>query len=287
MSRAKTQTATKHRVASTTIRSNSHAPAPSADATDVVEGLLQELRAGVPMSKAVAARHQAMAANPELSALVLRVLRLCRDTGASPIVAIERLLIVRAQSEEFESELEAEWATPRATVRLVVWLPIGFMALAQLLGLPILQAITGNALAKIAVAAGVLLLFGARSWSKRILLRSQPIKNSLADEIDLVSIALSAGLSFDRALQRSQSSPEVGVFLEQERILARSTGAPIAKLALTRADKLRVHAHRASRLRIKEAAVSLMWPLGVAVLPALILLLVIPLSVGFATPVAT
>lgn len=252
----------------------------------VVDELIQDLKAGVPLFKAFKARESALSVNPGLRDQLARITRLARTLGASPIAGFERILAVRRLSNEFESELESEWATPRATMRLVVWLPVGFIAFAQLLGLPIVQAVLNSLLAKISVAAGIALLIGARLWSKRILLRASPISNFLAEEVDLVAIAMSSGLSFDKALHTAGVSTEVGPLLTQERLLARSTGAPIAKLILGRADRLRQQTQRANRLRVKEAAVTLMWPLGVAVLPALILLLVVPLTVGFASPVA-
>jgi len=252
----------------------------------VVDELIQDLKAGVPLVKAFKARESALSVAPGLHGQLSRTIRLARTLGASPIDAFERVLAVRRMSKEFESELESEWATPRATMRLVVWLPVGFIAFAQLLGLPIVQAVLNNLLARISVAAGIALLLVARLWSKRILLRASPITNSLAEEVDLVALAMSSGLSFDKALDRAGVSTEVGPLLSQERLLARCTGAPIAKLILGRADLLRQQTQRANRLRVKEAAVTLMWPLGVAVLPALILLLVIPLTVGFASPAA-
>ena len=248
--------------------------------------LVQDLKAGVSLSRAWSKRESMLELEEPLKHRVTKLVNLCRSLGTSPVVALERLLSVARQSEEFNAELQAEWATPRATMRLVVWLPVGFIALAQLLGLPIFQAVSENLLAKVAVILGVLLLLFARYWSAKILAKAKPVETPHAEQIDLVAVALGAGLTFDKALDKVSAVSRVGELLVQERLLARTTGAPIAALALNRAERLRVLTQRQNRLRIREAAVTLMWPLGVAVLPSLILLLVVPLSVGFASPVA-
>ncbi len=253
---------------------------------EVLDQLVQDLKAGVALSKSWSQRVASFEADPQLKAQVAELVSLCRSLGASPTLALQRLLDVARQSQDFNAELEAEWATPKATMRLVVWLPVGFIAIAQVLGLPIFQAVAASALAKCAVFAGVFLLLAARAWSARILRTAAPKQDTLAQEIDLVAVSLSAGLPFDKALGKVKAQAEVGQLLVQERMLSRTTGAPIAKLALNRAQHLRILTQRQNRLRIREAAVSLMWPLGVAVLPALILLLVVPLSIGFASQTA-
>ena len=249
---------------------------------EALDQLVQDLKAGMPLTKAWSQRADSQEFDPQLKGQVVELISLCRSLGASPAQALERLLEVCRQAQEFDAELDAEWATPKATMRLVVWLPVGFIALAQALGLPIVQSVAVSSLAKGAVLAGAFLLLAARAWSARILRKAAPRQDAVAQQIDLVAIGLSAGLSFDKALGKAKAHAEVGQLLMQERMLSRTTGAPIAKLALNRAQRLRVLAQRQNRLRIREAAVSLMWPLGVAVLPALILLLVVPLSIGFA-----
>lgn len=248
---------------------------------EAIEDHIQQLRSGVALNKAWA-NQMGRLVDDALVEKAKALVKLCRSLGSSPVVALERLVEVERRCIDDQADLEGEWATPRATTKLVGWLPVGFVSLAQLLGLPILQSVAGSLLPKLAVGAGVLLLVLATYWSKRILKNATPILNNLADELDLLSVALAAGLSFDKSLDKIKASPELGQLLVSERMLSRATGAPIARLVLLRADRLRTQAKRKNQLRIKEAAVGLMWPLGAAVLPALILLLVIPLAVGFA-----
>lgn len=249
---------------------------------EALDEVIQQLKAGVPLSKSWANRPSELKESGQLEVKAHSLVKLCRSLGSSPVTALERLVEVERRRLDDSAELEGEWATPRATTRLVGWLPVGFISLAQLLGLPIFQAVATNVLAKFAVGAGVLLLVFARFWSRRILNRARPLLSDLADELDLLSVALTAGLSFEKSLDKIRASPELAQILVQERILARTTGAPIARLVLLRADRLRSKAKRQNQQRIREAAVGLMLPLGAAVLPALILLLVIPLAVGFA-----
>lgn len=245
--------------------------------------LAQRLRAGEAAGVAWKAVQHGLTGDPELKSRVAKILKTASALGAPVVCAIERAIEVQSQRHSALADLDSEFTAPKATARLVAWLPIGFLALTQLMGLPIVQAVQESLLAKISIALGVLLLILARLWSKRILKAAEPSKLDFAQSLELVAIAMRAGLGFTAALQKVGAPADTSALLAQERLLARTSGAPVAGLIEARADAIREKQARADRIRIREASIKLMWPLGAAVLPALILMLVVPLATGFAS----
>ncbi len=224
-----------------------------------------------------------LSANPQLMQRVAKLLKTASSLGAPVVPAIERIVQVERHRQSASADLQSEFAAPKATSRLVAFLPPSFLAIAQLMGLPIFEAVFHSSLAKVSAALGVALLVFARVWSNRILAAAQPSQTDLTQDLELLVIALRAGLGFEPALQKVGAAAETKLLLVQERLLARTTGAAIAGLIEARADTIRENQARADLVRIREASIKLMWPLGAAVLPALILMLVVPLAVGFAS----
>ena len=244
--------------------------------------LAQRIRAGETVSNAWKAEQFALVEAPELHSRTAKILKTANTLGAPVVPALERLVQVQLHRQAALADLEAEFAAPRATARLVGWLPAVFLGLAQLMGLPILQAIMHSALAKVSVGFGIGLLVLARFWSRRILRSASPRADDPAQGLELLVIALNAGMGFGAALQKVGADPSTEQLLVQEKLLARTCGAPIAGLIEARADYIRASQTRGDRVRIREASVKLMLPLGAAVLPALILLLVVPIAAGLA-----
>jgi len=244
--------------------------------------LAQRIRAGETVSNAWQAEQLALVGTTELHSRAAIILKTANTLGAPVVPALERLVQVQLHMQSALADLEAEFAAPKATARLVAWLPAVFLGFAQLMGLPILQAIMHSALAKVSVGLGIGLLILARFWSRRILRSASPRADDPAQGLELLVIALNAGMGFGAALQKVGADASTEGLLVQERLLARKCGAPIAGLIEARADYIRASQTRSDRVRIREASVKLMLPLGAAVLPALILLLVVPIAAGFA-----
>jgi len=252
------------------------------DHLDSLARLQQRIRAGESVSTAWKAEQLAFSEAPELHARTAKILKTANSLGAPVVPALERLVQVQLHMQSARADLEAEFAAPKATARLVAWLPAVFLGFAQLMGLPILQAIMQNTLAKVSVGFGIGLLLLARFWSRRILRLASPRADDPAQGLELLVIALNAGMGFNAALKKVGADASTEGLLVQERLLARTCGAPIAGLIEARADYIRASQTRGDRVRIREASVKLMLPLGAAVLPALILLLVVPVAAGFA-----
>lgn len=208
---------------------------------------------------------------------VARLVAVCRTTGAPMLESLRSLQSARAQAANTAQELLAELAGPQATVKLVTWLPVGVVVLSQGLGFGILGALLGNLLAQLSVIAGVVLLVVANRWSTRMVRAATPSSDDPAAGLNLFIALLKSGQSLSVA---RQSVDETGLDLGGLMATARATGAPLVDLLDARARVIRdQHATRAKHT-LRQLSVRLTIPLGAAVLPALVCLVVIPLFIS-------
>lgn len=206
-----------------------------------------------------------------------RILDLCIKLGSPPADALERLSLVEADWGKALADLEVAASGPKSSAKLVTLLPVIVLAGAQLLGLKIFNH--PNPLTLASIGVGSALLFAGHLWSKRILNSAKPSSTDPGAVLDAFSVALSSGLSPSAALQ---AVAEQGDTSELHKVieLSSSTGLAIAKIARAEADQLRLRSKVEMDTRIRAAAVRLMWPLGLTVLPAFVLVAVIPLALA-------
>ena len=205
------------------------------------------------------------------------LLSVCRKSGAPMLEALRSLQSARAQAENTAQELLAELAGPQATVKLVTWLPVGVVILAQGLGFDILGALLTNLLAQLSVLAGVALLVVASRWSNRMVRAATPSPGDPAAGFNLFIALLKSGQPLSVA---RQSVNEENLAIGNLLATAKATGAPLVDLLDARARALREqHATRATHA-LRQLSVRLTIPLGAAVLPALVCLDVIPLFIS-------
>jgi tight adherence protein B len=103
-------------------------------------------------------------------------------------------------------------------------------------------------------------------------------------------IGLQAGLPLDQARQIAQQNFKqiLGAEISKEDIaalneaaeLSRTTGAALTQIILSAADRMREKLRFEISNRIARLSVKLMIPLGVAVLPAFILLSIVPIAIS-------
>lgn len=185
-----------------------------------------------------------------------------------------------------ERDGEVALSGPRATARLVSWLPAAGAALAFALGADVLGAAASPAGAT-AVGAGVVLMLLGRWWMRALLRRAlarRPIPG-LGEELVALALAggASASASVDAADRAARAAglrpPDQGA---ARRILAvsESAGAPAVELLTASARQVRRTARSDARRAAATLGVRLMLPLGVCVLPSFLLLAVVPLALS-------
>jgi tight adherence protein B len=211
-----------------------------------------------------------------------RLVEVCLASGAPMLEALKSLQSARAQAANTSRELVAELAGPKATVKLVTWLPMLVVALAQGMGFDILGTLLTNLIAQISVAAGVGLLIFANRWSNRMVREATPSAVDPAAGLNLFIALLKSGESLANA---RQVIDEDSYSLRGLLATARHTGAPLINLLDARARSIREQHATQAKQTLRQLSVRLTIPLGAAVLPALVCLVVIPIFVSLvATP---
>jgi tight adherence protein B len=122
--------------------------------------------------------------------------------------------------------------------------------------------------------------------SRRMLRRASPAFSDPGIFLDCVVIGLQAGLPVSAAAENARvrvgegRESEAFQKLEQALDLSDSTGAELTSILSAAADGLRDELFHEQSNRLAKLAVHLMIPLGLAVLPAFVLLTVVPIAIG-------
>ena len=182
-------------------------------------------------------------------------------------------------------DVETAVAGPRATARLMAWLPLVGVAMAYVIGVDVVGALVGAPLGWGVAVLGAGLMLAGGGWTARLVrdaARAGPIAGV---EHDLMAIALAGGMSTAGARQvvaevggRSGLRPASDDGRSVDRVLriAERAGAPAIELLSAEARQQRRRARAVGRRRAELVGVRLLLPLGVCVLPAFVLLGVVP-----------
>jgi len=206
--------------------------------------------------------------------------------GAALAGSLRELAAALRDEAQLRREVRTALAGPNASARLVAWLPVVAIGFGVLLGFDTARVLLGSPLGLGCLFAGLALLWAGRRWNRALAARAAHGAADAGLEYDLLAIALTGGVSLDRARTLVEGAlPDHDGGRDGREIdriigLAAAAGAPVAELL--RAEAFRVR--RATRARgVARAAalgVRLMIPLGVCVLPAFVLLGVAPLVIS-------
>ncbi|KAA9085273.1 type II secretion system F family protein [Microbacterium radiodurans] len=206
------------------------------------------------------------------------------STVGAPLAHSLRVIAeaVRA-AERTRDDIRVALAEPAATARLVAWLPLVAVALSVALGFdPV--ATVAHPLGAASLTGGAALMMLARFWTRRLVARAQPSGEVAGLSAEMLAIALSGGVSIERAERVLQDAggavdPAARAVLQ----LSAAAGAPAVELLRASADLDRHEARVAGRLRAAELSSRLLIPLGVCTLPAFLLVGVVPMLLGVLT----
>lgn len=260
-------------------------------AGDLLRQLIALVNSGLPASQARLMLQHQIDLLPQAQFVQFELVwQLALGVGGPIVLALGRLAQVFDRAEHNAREAQLAFASPQATARLVMWLPALALGLGQLVQLNPLGAIMHSMLAMLSVCLGLGLLVAGSWWSKRLLARANLQLQDPGAFLDCVVIGLHAGLPVATAAQNAtaavrqhfsvepdaQSKAELDSAIE----LSRNTGAAIAELLISSADRLRENQRFESATQIAKLGVRLMIPLGVTVLPAFVLLSIVPIAIG-------
>lgn len=188
-------------------------------------------------------------------------------------------------------------AGPRATARIVLALPAVGVLLAVLMGVDAPRVLFATPAGWICLVGAGLLVGAARAWNARLFRAAAPPDGIPGLELDLVAIGLSGGGGWGRARACAASAleafcpgsasaaPAASVLsaasaLDDIEALSVGAGVPGAALLRGAADELRREARARAAADVERLGVRLMLPLGICVLPAFVLVGVVPLGIA-------
>ena len=213
-----------------------------------------------------------------------------KDSGGNLALCLDRLAEVFDAQQKQNSELKIAFASPKATANLILLLPVAAVIFSELLGISAVSASLQTSLGSFAVGLGLVLLIIARIISLRMIEKARPREADPGAFLDAVAIGLSAGLSpkSAAALAQRKSIDNFGVDVSREQLgalweavaISEQSGIALTGILSARADALRHRLWNRRRNALAKLSISLLWPLGLAALPAFVFLAVVPVGIG-------
>lgn len=207
-------------------------------------------------------------------------------SGAPLAASLLTLAAALRDEAQLRREVRSALAGPLASARLVTALPLIAVAFGVLLGFDTFGVLFGDPVGLACVVVGGALLWAGRSWSMRLARRASRSSAGTGLDLELLAIAMSGGASIERSQALVAETLATHLIAADERrahdviALAERAGAPVAELLRAEAFRARRIARAEGAARAAALGARLMLPLGVCVLPAFVLLGVVPLLVS-------
>jgi tight adherence protein B len=208
------------------------------------------------------------------------------DAGAPLAPALRDYAESLRALTQAQREIAVALAAPVGTARLVMALPVVGILFGILLGFDTARTLFATPIGWGCIVIGGGLMLLAARWNRRLVAAAQPMDAAPGIECDLMAIAVSGGGSLvaartllDRII-REYGLPARTDRLDEVLELSRRAGVPAAELLRSEAQEVRRAAQADAQEKAAELSVRLMLPLGICVLPAFMVLGVLPLMVA-------
>lgn len=206
------------------------------------------------------------------------------DAGAPLAPCLREFAASLRDLAQVQRDIDVALSGPASTARLVMVLPVVGLLFGVALGFDTVRTLftTPIGIGCLVVGGGLIVL--ARVWNRRLVRSAQPTETTPGLECELTAIAVSGGGALDAATAAVASAMErFGVSgaggVADALDLSRRAGVPAADLLRSAADEARRDARAAAQVRAEALGVRLMLPLGLCILPAFMVLGVLPLLV--------
>ena len=203
------------------------------------------------------------------------LIQLTRNVGGPLAATLDRFALVLLSREQSKTELDLAVAGPKASSRLVMSLPILVFVGAGIAGIPIFRVLSSPSIIWLSLLSGGLLFWWGSSWTNRLLRRAKPITSDPGFPLELLAIAAKAGLPLPVATATVEEI--LGQPVDATEIQD-GGGIAIADLLQERATSVRQEQVNQDRLKIQKTSIAVLWPLGLTVLPAFVLIAIVPIG---------
>lgn len=212
---------------------------------------------------------------------------IARATGAPLSPALAALSEALRDCARTERAVAAALAGPQATMRLVMVLPLVGLLGSALGGGDSIGFLLTTGLGRGLLCLGAIMMGLAWWWLRAARSRALPEPGSLSLELDLFASACGGGALPERARSTVEENLAlyrltVGRSSEMPGLIAlsRRAGVPVAALARAQGALDRDRARSDAEHRLQRLGVAVVVPMGLLVLPAFVVLAVVPMAVG-------
>jgi tight adherence protein B len=233
----------------------------------------EDRRRGASLADAIAAREGLWR---ELAA----AWRVAVTVGAPLAESLRAVAQVLRESAEVAEDVRVALAEPAATARLMLWLPGVGVLLGVALGFDTFGVLFRRVEGGVLLVAGVALVLAAQRWTRRLVRTAHPPPGIPGLGAELVAVALTGGVSIERAQSLVAGTGVPADDVEGVLALSREAGVPAAELLRAHAAHARHVARTTGRLAAARLSSRLLIPLGVCTLPAFLCLGVAPLMLS-------
>ena len=257
---------------------------PTASGSSVCVAVVDKMNQGFPLGQAV---EESLRESEEAWRTLGAAWGVARESGAPLAPTLHALALSLTDRDHTMREVRATLAGPRATMRLVMGLPLVGLGAGLITGVNGFPVLFGTPLG-LSALAGAGVLMGVAGWWMSILQRDALVRPDPGEiSLELFAIATAGGALPEAAWERVQTalvsfdlpgseSTEVRALSE----LSRRVGVPVSALARQHSGLMRQRWRTDALERINRLGVQVVIPLGVLVLPAFVLVAVIPLGLA-------
>ena len=215
-------------------------------------------------------------------------------SGAPLADCLLTFVVALRQADAARREVEVALSGPRATGRIVLALPPVGLLFSLGLGFDTASVLVGSPVGWACLVTGAALVLAARAWNARLVEAAVPSADVPGLRLELLAVAVSGGGSWQGALDlvdeawRAHLGPDAPGDDDGEAVLdlSRRAGAPAGALLRAAAAERRLDATTTARSAAARLGSTLMLPLGVCVLPAFLVVGVVPLVVSLVSSTA-
>jgi tight adherence protein B len=206
--------------------------------------------------------------------------------AGSPMAPCLRLLAESFRDlGQLQRDLQVALAGPAATARLVMALPLVGVLFGALMGFNTVATLLGTTPGLACLAIGSALLFVGRRWNARLVRGARAVDAAPGLGFELTAIAMTGGASVSRARALVRSAEEqygiggasADTAIERVLDLSARAGVPAVELLRSEAAQQRREARAVGQRKAATLGVTLMIPLALCVLPAFMVVGVMPL----------
>ncbi|GAA4677050.1 type II secretion system F family protein [Frondihabitans cladoniiphilus] len=219
------------------------------------------------------------------------------EVSGAPLGPCLRAIAEACRStDQARRDADVALSGPIATARVVLALPLVGLLLGVVLGLDTVPVLVGTPVGWACLGGAAALIVAARRWNSDLVARARPADAVPGLELELLAVALGGGGAWSparrlvrEALDRwcaSTADPGVEPEVDTLEALSERAGCPAAELLRNAADERRRDARARCAMKAERLGVMLMLPLGACILPAFVLLGVVPLIVALLSSTA-